>query len=60
MMLSIRCPICEDMQFLVLVDWEYFLGELALGQYTRIGLVCPGCHNEFVLQVSLGQVITEG
>ena len=58
--MPIRCPICEDMQFLVTADWEYFLGELALGQHTRIGLVCPGCHNEFLLQVTLSQVIAGG
>ena len=57
-MLSIRCPICEDMVYLATVDWEDFIGWLPLGQETRIGMVCSHCHNEFLLHVSLGQVIT--
>jgi len=58
-MLSIRCPICEEMVFLTLADWEEFIGWLPLGEQTRLGLVCSNCHNEFLLQLSLSQVITE-
>jgi hypothetical protein len=58
-MLSIRCPLCEDMVYLTLADWEDFIGWLPLGQPTRLGLVCTNCHNEFILQLTLSQVITE-
>ena len=56
-MLSIRCPLCEEMVYLTLADWENFIGWLPLGEHIRIGLVCNTCHNEFILQVSLSQVI---
>jgi|CryGeyStandDraft_7_1057128.scaffolds.fasta_scaffold224127_2 hypothetical protein len=56
-MLGIRCPLCEEMVYLTLPDWEDFIGQLDMGQATRIGLVCLNCHNEFLLQVSLSQVI---
>lgn len=56
-MLSIRCPLCEEMAFLTMADWEDFIGQLDMGQVTRIGLVCLECHKEFILEVSLGQVI---
>lgn len=56
-MFSIRCPVCEDIQYLTLADWEDFIGWLPLGQQARIGLVCSKCHNEFLLQVSLSQVV---
>ena len=59
-MLGIRCPICEEMVYLTLADWEDFIGWLPLGQPTRLGLVCLNCHNEFLLQLSLSQVINEG
>ena len=59
-MLSIRCPICEKMVFLTLADWEDFIGWLPLRQETRLGLECSTCHNEFLLQLSLSQVIREG
>ena len=58
-MLGIRCPTCEEMVFLELADWEDFIGNLPLGQPTRLGLVCLNCHNEFQLQLSLSQVIRE-
>jgi len=47
------------MVYLTLADWEDFIGSLPLGQPTRLGLVCTNCHNEFILQLALGQVITE-
>ena len=56
-MLGIRCPLCEEMVYLTLPDWEDFIGWLDLGKATRIGLVCLNCHNEFILQVSLSQVV---
>ncbi len=56
-MLSIRCPICEEMVYLTLADWEDFIGWLPLGETARIGLVCNNCHNEFLLQVTLSQVV---
>ena len=58
-MLNIRCPLCEEMVFLTLADWEDFIGWLDTGKAARIGLVCPECHNEFLLTASLTQVITE-
>ena len=57
-MLSIRCPICEEMVYLTLADWEDFIGWLPLGEAVRIGLVCSNCHNEFLLQVTLSQVVS--
>ena len=61
-MFSIRCPlcreVCEDIIYLTLADWGW-LGWLPLGKETRLGLVCPRCHSEFLLQVTLSQVITE-
>ena len=59
-MLSIRCPICEEMVYLTLADWEDFIGCLPLGQVTRLGLACSNCHNEFLLQLSLSQVSKGG
>ncbi|MBA7659414.1 hypothetical protein ES703_67392 [subsurface metagenome] len=58
-MLGIRCPTCEEMVFLALADWEDFIGDLPLGQPKRLGLVCLNCNNEFLLQLSLSQVIRE-
>jgi hypothetical protein len=58
-MLSIRCPLYEDMVYLTLADWEDFIGWLPLGQNTRLALVCTSCHREFLLQLTLSQVITE-
>jgi len=58
-MLNIRCPICEDIVYLTLADWEDFIGWLPLGQQTRVGLVCSNCHTEFLLHLSLSQVVTE-
>ncbi len=58
-MFSIRCPLCEEMVYLTLADWEDFIGWLPLGQKTRLRLVCPSCHSEFLLQLALSQVITE-
>jgi len=56
-MLSIRCPICGDVQFLVLADWEDFYGLLPLGEQTRLGLLCQECHTRFLLQLTLSQVV---
>jgi len=56
-MLSIRCPLCEDMVYLTLADREDFIGWLPLRQPTRLGLVCTNCHNEFILQLTLSKVI---
>ena len=56
-MFSIRCPLCEEMVYLTLADWENFIGGLDLGKAARIGLVCLNCHSEFLLQVSLSQVV---
>jgi len=58
-MLGIRCPTCEEMVFLSLADWEDFIGDLPLGKQTRLGLVCLNCKSEFLLQLSLSQVIKE-
>jgi hypothetical protein len=56
-MLSIRCPLCEDMVYLTLADWEDFIGWLPLGQKTRLGLVCTSCHREFLLELTISQII---
>lgn len=58
-MLTIRCPICDHIGIeLSLADWEDYLGVLELGKDTRLSLVCLSCHNEFLLQMALSQVIT--
>lgn len=51
--MPIRCPICQDIVFLTQADWEDFIGVLPLGEHIRVGLVCPKCHREFLLQVNL-------
>jgi len=59
-MFSIRCPLCDEMVYLALADWEEFIDHidhLNLGKTTRIGLVCLNCHTDFLLQVSLSQVV---
>lgn len=56
-MLSIRCPNCDDMEFLVLPAWEDFLGQIDLGKPVRIGLLCMKCQKEFLLQVILTECI---
>jgi len=59
-MVTIRCPLCNEMVFLNLADWENFTGQVALGKPTRVGLICQSCHNEFLLQIDLSQVIRVG
>jgi DNA-directed RNA polymerase subunit RPC12/RpoP len=56
-MLHIRCPYCEHMESLQIADWEDYLGILALGEHTRIGLICLTCGREFLLSVVLTEVI---
>lgn len=58
-MLNIRCPNCEDMIFLSLATWENFIGFMELGRAIRIGLVCPQCHTDFILQMTLSEVMKE-
>ena len=58
-MFSIRCPVCGDIQYLTLADWEDFIGWVLPGQQVRVGLVCSNCHNEFLLQLNLSQVRRE-
>jgi hypothetical protein len=55
MTLSIVCPNCGAT--LSTADWEQYEGVLDLGDYRRISLVCLNCHNEYILQVVLSQVI---
>ena len=58
-MLSIRCPICEEMVFLFLADWEDESNLWDLGEEKRVGLICLNCKAEFILQGHISQVVPE-
>ena len=55
--LNIRCPICQEMVFLTLADWEHFIGFIELGKPIRISLECLECRTTFLLQATLTQVV---
>ena len=52
---EVICPGCR-MSRLRIENWRGDFGEMPPGTPIRIELVCPRCHNEYILQATLTEV----